>query len=248
MNRLFRQAPPHPRGSTPDAPPSLNLDGGSPAPAGIDPMRVIPAPSISGLPRTRGDRPALDLDDHRQPEAPPHPRGSTPIEVRRGAGARGSPAPAGIDPPSGQPADRLARLPRTRGDRPPEDQQSAEVATAPPHPRGSTLFDIDDRRGIVGSPAPAGIDPTLQRSCRPMLRLPRTRGDRPSSSTLSRTNCQAPPHPRGSTLRVKCSKQQRSGSPAPAGIDPVLQDENADRQRLPRTRGDRPARGDQGQQ
>ncbi len=49
---------------------------------------------------------------------------------------RGSPAPAGIDPPPKAEATVEKRLPRTRGDRPVAVAGAKDRRKAPPHPRG----------------------------------------------------------------------------------------------------------------
>ncbi len=51
----------------------------------------------------------------------------------------------------------------------------------------------------------------------------------------------APPHPRGSTHAGVGPGEVGLGSPAPAGIDPVAEDESGGTDGLPRARGDRPA-------
>ena len=90
------------------------------------------------------------------------------------------------------------RLPRTRGDRPDRSGLSRPLDAAPPHPRGSTVTLGDSRITSIGSPAPAGIDPTRSRRGCPLARLPRTRGDRPSYTTGVINAIKAPPHPRES--------------------------------------------------
>ena len=175
-------APPHPRGSTPRAPALARQAAGSPAPAGIDPLWTRQARCKAWLPRTRGDRPLFTCPYVYEMEAPPHPRGST-----RAAGAaarchRGSPAPAGIDPWARHPWGCLCRLPRTRGDRPPDFILASERVVAPPHPRGSTRDGQTKGKFQEGSPAPAGIDPVVTGCSASTLRLPRTRGDRPMTA------------------------------------------------------------------
>ena len=214
------QAPPHPRGSTPhDLPPDPRLRG-SPAPAGIDPAPTSSPRSATRLPRTRGDRPLSGYYGHPSVAAPPHPRGSTLRAGEWRPRARGSPAPAGIDPPTcGRTASRR-RLPRTRGDRPPSPVTITGGGLAPPHPRGSTQeADRHDDEGD-GSPAPAGIDPRPARGYAGGNRLPRTRGDRPEPRGYGWDANPAPPHPRGSTLDGHVAESRIVGSPAPAGIDP----------------------------
>ena len=52
---------------------------------------------------------------------------------------------------------------------------------------------------LRGFPAPAGIDPIGNRQSGPHLprRLPRTRGDRPSTDNVFEIYLPASPHPRG---------------------------------------------------
>ena len=54
------------------------------------------------------------------------------------------------------------------------------------------------------------------------------------------TGKEAPPHPRGSTLRAQGSRTEEAGSPASAGIDPSRTPFMTLPLRLPRIRGDRP--------
>ena len=92
------ESPPHPRGSTParhSVSPSKMV---SPAPAGIDPLEVLSARIVKGLPRTRGDRPSLLRAKPPHGQSPPHPRGSTRVESMQSSEIDVSPAPAGIDP------------------------------------------------------------------------------------------------------------------------------------------------------
>ena len=49
----------------------------------------------------------------------------------------------------------------------------------------------------TGSPAHAGIDPYIDRDIYGERRFPRTRGDRPTSDSLTITWTMVPPHTRG---------------------------------------------------
>ena len=94
---------------------------------------------------------------------------------------------------------------------------------APPHPRGSTPGAGRTAPCATGSPAPAGIDPDL-RDCRA-------------------SDCNGSPAPAGIDPSMPASPTALApGSPAPAGIDPHRATLTRDARRLPRTRGDRPAR------
>ena len=46
----------------------------------------------------------------------------------------------------------------------------------------------------IGCPAHVGIDPSLGSPCLPMLRLPRTRGDRPIHARIDKYADEAAPH------------------------------------------------------
>ena len=214
-------APPHPRGSTRHRRRPDRRGLGSPAPAGIDPPPGHLGGGPPRLPRTRGDRPQSCRVSVGRRLAPPHPRGSTPTKQLLGRNLGGSPAPAGIDPSRYRRARRQFRLPRTRGDRPRMIQAKQEADLAPPHPRGSTPWQDRGGFGCEGSPAPAGIDPTVYYSFANSARLPRTRGDRPRPPRLHPSRDAAPPHPRGSTPLFALPVLHNVGSPAPAGIDPA---------------------------
>ena len=74
------------------------------------------------------------------------------------------------------------------------------------------------------------------------MRLPRTRGDGPFWPIVYPHVRQAPPHTRGWTLSDWNSCSWAYGSPAHAGMDPRRGLFRCQGPRLPRTRGDGPAR------
>ena len=217
-------APPRPRGSTGVRRQAVRLGRGSPAPAGIDPPPALIPDWRSRLPRARGDRPCAEGSPCACCAAPPRPRGSTRHLPGRQDIRRGSPAPAGIDPPMEGRKERVRRLPRARGDRPCLMTRPRTTLAAPPRPRGSTPARVVSALREAGSPAPAGIDP----KGRPMTRA---RGDRPTIMNMM--------------LRLPRARGD-GGSPAPAGIDPGLERDERDLVRLPRARGDRPRRAGPG--
>ena len=178
-NSRRRLAPPHTRGSTRLAHRQPAIRPGSPAHAGIDPLARCSRSASSRLPRTRGDRPTDMRDMLIAWEAPPHTRGSTHRDRDRSKKKDGSPAHAGIDPPSASSCWSASRLRRTRGDRPVTKNRAGMHALAPPHTRGSTLGNRISRDDVPGSPAHAGIDPADHGHLRYPTGLPRTRGDRP---------------------------------------------------------------------
>ena len=154
----------------------------------------------------------------------------------------GSPAHAGIDRASPRARCLRRRLPRTRGDRPGYPSPSTARQTAPPHTRGSTRYARRRRHPRQGSPAHAGIDPLVSACPAAEPGLPRTRGDRPLTSLRPHGLLRAPPHTRGSTCARRSPLASVDGSPAHAGIDLRRKRSGTSRVRLPRTRGDRPAR------
>ena len=119
--RSRRAAPgdsPHPRGWT-RGPEALHLvDGGFPAPAGMDRRHGADDGVLRWIPRTRGDGPRREQADRRPQVDSPHPRGWTRNSPETPGSGDGFPAPAGMDPGSTCPASSSARIPRTRGDGP----------------------------------------------------------------------------------------------------------------------------------
>ncbi len=212
----------------------------SPAPAGIDLTVSSAADATHSLPRTRGDRPVSGAQGRHALMSPPHPRGSTLIELKKKAEAMVSPAPAGIDLPGPGPARSHARLPRTRGDRPGKAHDSYRMIMSPPHPRGSTWTGPAPGGSSIVSPAPAGIDLRRRRGTTVPRGLPRTRGDRPLFLPSLEAVRESPPHPRGSTSNAWQKTPMWTVSPAPAGIDPLPPVPATQGSGLPRTRGDRP--------
>ena len=195
-----RSAPPHPRGWTRCRLAEGRRGCGSPAPAGMDPRPVGTRAAGARLPRTRGDGPRHSLHLRGLRSAPPHPRGWTRHLSASHSSARGSPAPAGMDPIALYLGGRRVRLPRTRGDGPWVELSTGYQMSAPPHPRGRTFELIP--AGVIGggSPAPAGMDPLCRWRSGPPSRLPRTRGDGPHAQHDILGPREAPPHPRGWTL------------------------------------------------
>ena len=213
-------APPHTRGWTQIHNPLKLWRKGSPAHAGMDLWCPPAPPSRYGLPRTRGDGPVILHTRAIDGSAPPHTRGwalySSPLTFYD----PGSPAHAGMDPRLAARAGQRRWLPRTRGD----------------GPRGLLHMAIFDD----GSPAHAGMDLSHQEARAEVARLPRTRGDGPAVNIRLGAPCTAPPHTRGWTRLAAPGPELTQGSPAHAGMDPLLRVGHAMRKRLPRTRGDGP--------
>ena len=109
-----------------------------------------------------------------------------------------------------------------------------------PHPRGWTVGGRQVVRRDLGFPAPAGMDPVRPVPPRGALRIPRTRGDGPFSSTVEAWTTPDSPHPRGWTRPGPGRRHRRRGFPAPAGMDLTETDRRPFAEGIPRTRGDGP--------
>ena len=172
--------------------------------------------------------------------ASPHTRGWTRAAVGEARRQRGFPAHAGMDPRRLAAARAPPRLPRTRGDGPVPAADRPGLEPASPHTRGWTRGRRPDGVDHGGFPAHAGMDPSRCGAGSPAARLPRTRGDGPSTAAWRRNHLRASPHTRGWTHRPTHSGPLATGFPAHAGMDPSRGRSPPRRRRLPRTRGDGP--------
>ena len=116
------------------------------------------------------------------------------------------------------------------------------MTEASPHTRGWTLARLLSHLEHPGFPAHAGMDPEPGRRRRGRTRLPRTRGDGPSTSSTPGARSQASPHTRGWTRDGRGVRSLDGGFPAHAGMDPPARASGPRGSRLPRTRGDGPRR------
>ena len=207
----------------------------------MDPTREASSVASSRLPRTRGDGPMQLMVGAFNIAAPPHTRGWTHPGNQPRRGWQGSPAHAGMDLQGRERKTTRMRLPRTRGDGPNVSLPGAIASLAPPHTRGWTCGLADGVDDDLGSPAHAGMDPSLPTRSPWPPRLPRTRGDGPHPEVGARGPRQAPPHTRGWTPEGKPAGFVGWGSPAHAGMDPCASTGRAPACRLPRTRGDGPS-------
>ena len=73
-----------------------------------------------------------------------------------------------------------------------------------------------------------------------IVRLPRTRGDRPITALCEEVGKPVAPHTRGSARRSHGREKSASGCPAHAGIGLRMGKRAVAWRWLPRTRGDRP--------
>ena len=237
-----RTAPPRTRGWTMGGPGHEWFASGSPAHAGMDPAASGSPSSTSWLPRARGDGPLNLSADVRPMQAPPRTRGWTPRTEGASFAPSGSPAHAGMDPYIVTRARLAEWLPRARGDGPPPPPPPPPKSMAPPRTRGWTSSHGAAAAPPIGSPAHAGMDPVILSVEWWDSRLPRARGDGPTSLRSSPTAPRAPPRTRGWTPHAARAAGDDGGSPAHAGMDhPGAGDQSAP-VRLPRARGDGPLR------
>ena len=127
-----------------------------------------------------------------------------------------------------------------RGDRPLNRLVNRQVLQFTPHARGSTLLHFLYRLVSGVYPACAGIDPCHQQNHWPNGCLPRMRGDRPLTRSITTLSGQFTPHARGSTLNGCGILTVLIVYPACAGIDLPNWDKAGWSGSLPRMRGDRP--------
>src|SRR5689334_13102433 len=84
----------------------------------MDPLGVVESSPPRWLPRMRGDGPCAAAEKGYTTQAPPHARGWTLRRRRKRLHDTGSPACAGMDPPTPRCRPAPRRLPRMRGDGP----------------------------------------------------------------------------------------------------------------------------------
>ena len=251
---------PHARGWTENTPGQDVHESGFPARAGMDPVGGGAQGGWLGIPRTRGDGPRADWTRPSFAGDSPHARGWTLATVDCAGCMSGFPARAGMDPLTPRSSPSWTGIPRTRGDGPRSRPTRYARASDSPHARGWTsgscaarsracgfparagMDRLPDRRGGGGRgfPARAGMDPCPARGRPGRTRIPRTRGDGPSSSIDSATAVRDSPHARGWTLEVAMSPSCARGFPARAGMDHRDKARKKLDTRIPRTRGDGP--------
>ena len=231
---------PHTRGWTRPGRGSGCRDPGFPAHAGMDRTSSTRRTGSRRVPRTRGDGPADSQGRLRGVKGSPHTRGWTQIVEESRRASCGFPAHAGMDPGPRTAPPAPCRVPRTRGDGPHARSKRAPPAAGSPHTRGWTCHIRRADTVRFGFPAHAGMDPGSAASGRATGRVPRTRGDGPSSSAPPARPAGGSPHTRGWTRGTGPAGVRRGGFPAHAGMDPLrVADADVD-DRVPRTRGDGP--------
>ena len=217
------------------------LQRGFPAHAGMDPGCVNPCRRRQRLPRARGDGPLAEGARGRRVGASPRTRGWTLVCPLVALVATGFPAHAGMDPSLSRVDSAGKWLPRARGDGPLQLRIRACRYRASPRTRGWTRSVEHHGRTYRGFPAHAGMDPRASVGRRTRRRLPRARGDGPSSTGVPVVVIEASPRTRGWTRYVPGIRRHDAGFPAHAGMDPRADRYPLDHSGLPRARGDGPA-------
>ena len=215
----FRSPPPT-RGwalHTDDAPDLYRV---SPAHAGMGPGATASAPTLTRLPRPRGDGPMSAGLPSWRTAAPPPTLGWARVRRHRHRLGHGSPAHAGMGPRNPRPNPQVDRLPRPRGDGPVSSEATMKLPAAPPPTRGWALRVDAAKAAVKGSPAHAGMGPHPQHHDPARQRLPRPRGDGPSTLGFKSYDQGAPPPTRGWAVYLRSVAASVTGSPAHAGMGP----------------------------
>ena len=142
----------HPPGSDPCSPHTRGWTG----------AQILATGSEGGVPRTRGDGPAVSTAADERPRCSPHTRGWTGLDVQPVCPDGGVPRTRGDGPlATGVPAGNFQRVPRTRGDGPYRVLSSTASSERVPRTRGDGP---DDDVGIISQlavfPTHAGMDRT----------------------------------------------------------------------------------------
>ena len=191
----------------------------------------------------RGDPPDGIVGIEPVRESTPHARGSTFSQRRERLHILVYPACAGIHPDEDLAKKARERLPRMRGDPPPQLARYIADVGSTPHARGSTMVRVKALKLFNVYPACAGIHlSSLRISCL-LIGLPRMRGDPPDRTARKKAFVESTPHARGSTRDGSLRDFCQDVYPACAGIHPEWIEEEYGEKRLPRMRGDPPSRG-----
>lgn len=225
--------PPHTRGCALLAGGVEPTSTGAPAYAGICLLSAKPRSALSFCPRLRGDAPLAARLWPIYAGVPPHARGSAPAHrPSEGAPVR-CPASAGIDLCGcGSTASVAISSPCAGIDH--ALQRTACVGRVSPACGDASRPPTSSMTTGLVSPAPAGMPP-LVTSC--LVVPPHARGCALTERALASTSLGSP-HARGCALGGHSDHARRRGSPARAGMRPLLTFPDACAHGTPRTRGD----------
>ncbi len=235
-----RRCSPHARGWTVPEIDVVLPPGVFPACAGMDRLRLHAGADDVGVPRMRGDGPALASASVSLLPCSPHARGWT---ERHSTGPHHRlvfPACAGMDRERASAIASDFSVPRMRGDGPTVGAMTVSAAKCSPHARGWT----DGAQLVVAAalvfPACAGMDRQTVECGSDRRGVPRMRGDGPSSLSLKHCGQMCSPHARGWTVDRAESSRVSHVFPACAGMDRRLSTGGMNACGVPRMRGDGP--------
>jgi len=176
---------------------------GSPAHAGMHPIRSWRTHVRDRFPRARGDAPCSRCSGTHATRVPPRTRGCTRGQRRVDERGGGSPAHAGMHPRRHGSFQTRRWFPRARGDAPGRVRWTSARRRVPPRTRGCTLRCHLGVVVHVGSPAHAGMHPEVPLFQRVRRGFPRARGDAPMTGGSNCADGAVPPRTRGCTL-INC--------------------------------------------
>ena len=133
-------------------------------------------------------------------------------------------------------------FPRPRGDGPLQGRALGVGVWVPPPTRGWSPSRPALSNRYPGSPAHAGMVLRHMKEVLDRMWFPRPRGDGPVPVTIKTRVAGVPPPTRGWSRFVGRNAQLQLGSPAHAGMDPLLSSLRTGSIRFPRPRGDGPVR------
>ena len=216
------------------------VKGAFPAHAGINRLPCVSARGIVGVPRPRGDQPAIFTTYDQMNTRSPPTRGSTAAPRHQVAGLAAFPAHAGINRLFERSIRYTARVPRPRGDQPLLGFYQRELLRRSPPTRGST--DVANAIEVIDTafPAHAGINRAVAHQNRPRGCVPRPRGDQPRRQSPRAKRLRRSPPTRGSTEEAEKFWNGDFAFPAHAGINRFRLDQFSLAYRVPRPRGDQP--------
>ncbi len=243
-NKIFQRdhhaVPPPTRGWSRDQMAGCDGGDGSPAHAGMVPLLSFLAYIMRGFPRPRGDGPDLTGSIYAQTTVPPPTRGWSPRNIGWLSAGNGSPAHAGMVPVREPHRPVALRFPRPRGDGPIGQRGLCLPGEVPPPTRGWSQSPLCETVRVRGSPAHAGMVPPGNIAGSAAHWFPRPRGDGPATGHSDGRMVAVPPPTRGWSISTSVRAPIPSGSPAHAGMVPLLNNLSGLRARFPRPRGDGP--------
>ena len=214
-----QEVPPPARGWSPRWWRSQDRQGGSPASAGMVPLRGNGRTGRHWFPRQRGDGPMSRVIFGSLPPVPPPARGWSRLGEIAGRLPCGYPASAGMVPRTRESPAATPGFPRQRGDGPDGSRCRTRLRPVPPPARGWSVRDGPHEIVGVGSPASAGMVPVAQGCPRVSEGFPASAGMVPFFRAAHALN-RGFPRQRGDGPRCQSLSQSAHRVPPPARYDP----------------------------